>query len=115
MGILGYYRQLGILSMIGMSRTAAFIGLCISYAVFCITILLRGSLIEKISDKLKKIIIAVGAGFGIIFEVIGVNAYFTKSRLSGGFILSVMVYTALYFLLNIIAKNRQNIFKKGTP
>ena len=97
---------LGILSMVGMSRTIAFIGLCISYAVFCATVLFRYSLVEKMSDRFKKSIIITAAIFGVIIEVIGINVYFAGHRLSGLFILSVIVYILLYFLLNIISRKR---------
>lgn len=106
LGILGYYEPLGILSMVGMSRTIAFIGLCISYAVFCATVLFRYSLVEKMSDRFKKSIIITAAIFGVIIEVIGINVYFAGHRLSGLFILSVIVYILLYFLLNIISRKR---------
>lgn len=102
LGILGYNKQVGVLSCIKMSKTAAFICLCIIFSIIGVLFVSNYHiLLKKTNCKITKLIIITTS-----VEIIGVLSYgiffyLNNNRLSGWFLLSIILFWIVYFFITL--------------
>lgn len=112
LGILGYSKQIGILSMFNITRTAAFFYFCFLYLIITILFSVKYWLLimdytnkKGIAAKLLSAIIVSN----IVIMVIGISNYFNTNRLSGLFILSSVLYWCVDFIIFTITKQQSKV------
>ena len=108
-GILGYNKQLGVLSIFNVSRTSTFMCLCALYIMIFIAFIYKFTAeLEQYDfygkDNFVKIIKVLIIAMGGIVEIREMFAYFISGRLRGIFLLSVICYLGAYLMGKSVLK-----------
>lgn len=111
LGILGYNKKIGLLSIINISRNLAFVLLCFTYLLIGIIFSFNYIFLKakyRLNVTIYKLLSITMISSTIIFVMESVYKYCVFGRLSNAFAISVAIHMLIFIIVSIFNRNSNN-------